>query len=97
MPGCGEPGSFTCNKNGATSCFLHHRGTEPQRNSLLFYSFGFLCDSVSLWWKRSFALNGYHGRLVLLVRSLEISDLVIALEVPDAGGDLIDQIMVVRH
>ena len=42
-----------------------------------------------------YPLDCYNRRLVLLVRSLEISDLVVALEVPDAGRDFIDQIVIV--
>ena len=34
-------------------------------------------------------------RLVVLVSSLEVGDLVVALEVPDAGGNFVDQIMIV--
>ena len=34
-------------------------------------------------------------RLVVLISSLEVGDLVVALEVPDAGGDFVDQIMIV--
>lgn len=36
------------------------------------------------------------SRLVLLVGALEVGDLVIVLEVPDAGSDFVDQIVVVR-
>ena len=41
-------------------------------------------------------LYGHHCRLVLLVVALEVGDLVVALEMPDAGGDFVDQIVVVR-
>src|SRR4029077_21095704 len=33
--------------------------------------------------------------LVFLVRALEIGDLVISFEVPDAGRDFVDQVMIV--
>ena len=36
-----------------------------------------------------------HGCLVFLVGSFEVGDLVIALEVPDAGGDFVDEIVIV--
>jgi hypothetical protein len=36
-------------------------------------------------------------RLILLVRSFEVCDCVIGLEVPDAGRDLVDQIMIMRY
>src|ERR1700728_1030382 len=39
----------------------------------------------------------HHSRLIFLVSPLEVGDLVVALEVPDASRDLVDQIMVVRH
>jgi hypothetical protein len=34
--------------------------------------------------------------LVFLVRPLEIRDLVVGFEMPDTGGDLFDQVMIVR-
>src|SRR5882724_13721403 len=34
--------------------------------------------------------------LVLLVRAFEVSDLMVAFEVPDPGGDFIDQVFVMR-
>ena len=40
-------------------------------------------------------LYGHYRCLILLVRALEIRDLVIALKVPDAGGNLVDQIVIV--
>jgi len=39
---------------------------------------------------------GMHG-LIFLVGPLEVRDLMIRLEMPDARGHLIDQIMIVRH
>ena len=44
------------------------------------------------------SLNSHRnrGRLILLVRALEVGDLVIAFEVPHARGDFVDQIVVVR-
>jgi hypothetical protein len=42
-------------------------------------------------------LHRHNGRLIFLVGAFEIRDLVIALEVPDAGGHLVDQIVIVRH
>ena len=33
--------------------------------------------------------------MVFLVRSFEVGDLVVAFEVPDAGGDFVDQVMIV--
>jgi len=42
-----------------------------------------------------FVLHGCYGRLIVLVSALEIGDLVIALEVPDAGGHFVDQVMIV--
>jgi hypothetical protein len=38
----------------------------------------------------------YHHRLILLVRALEVRDLVIALEVPDPRRHFVDQIFVMR-
>jgi len=40
-------------------------------------------------------LHRDHGRLIILVGTLEISNLVVAFEMPDAGGDFVDQIMIV--
>src|SRR5580704_14460633 len=37
------------------------------------------------------------GGLVFLVRALEVGDLVVALEVPDAGCHLVDQIVIVSY
>src|SRR5579859_5669931 len=39
-------------------------------------------------------LDRHYGGLVLLVRPLEVCDLMVALEVPDAGCDLVDQVVV---
>src|ERR1700730_6057149 len=38
-----------------------------------------------------------HRRLVLLVRALEIRDRVASLEMPNPGGDFVDQVLVMRN
>jgi hypothetical protein len=43
-----------------------------------------------------FRLNRYGG-LIFLVGSLEIRELVVALEMPNPRGDFIDQIVIVGH
>jgi hypothetical protein len=40
---------------------------------------------------------GNQNGLVFLVRAFEVGDLMIVLEVPDPGCDLVDQIVIVRY
>ena len=39
----------------------------------------------------------YHCCLILLVRAFEVGEFVIAFEVPDAGCDFVDQIVIVAY
>jgi hypothetical protein len=49
--------------------------------------------------RREFAvrLHRDHSRLIVLVSTLEVGNLVVAFEMPDAGGDFVDEIVIVGH
>jgi hypothetical protein len=73
---CGEPGWFTCNKNGATQkC----NPSSAQEND---------CHSEQS--EEPWVPLHHHRRLIFLVSPLEVGDLMIALEVPDPCRDLVD-------